>query len=90
MIRVRDVIDTVLRAYPGSLAEDWDTGIGLTCGDPDDAVNSVLLAVDADAATVDEAIAARRRHAADPPPAAVPAGAVGGRRHRARVRCCTG
>jgi len=57
MPRVRDVLDVVNRAYPPSLAEDWDTGIGLTCGDPDDAVSSVLLAVDADAATVDEAIA---------------------------------
>ncbi len=59
--RVRDVIDTVLAAYPASLAEDWDTGIGLTCGDPDDVIGSVLLAVDADEATVGEAIRTRRR-----------------------------
>ena len=56
MVRVQDVMDTVLRAYPPELAEDWDTGIGLTCGDPDEIVYSVLLAVDADEATVDEAI----------------------------------
>ena len=56
MARVRDVLDVLHRAYPESLAEDWDTGIGLTCGDPDDPVTAVLLAVDVDAATVDEAI----------------------------------
>ena len=56
MTRVRDVLDVLDRLYPESLAEDWDTGIGLTCGDPDDTMTTVLLAVDADAATVDEAI----------------------------------
>jgi dinuclear metal center YbgI/SA1388 family protein len=57
MTRVRDVIDAMRRAYPESAAADWDTGIGLTCGDPDAAVGSVLLAVDADRATIGEAIA---------------------------------
>ena len=56
MTRVRDVVEVVMQAYPPSLAEDWDTGIGLTCGDPDDGVKSVLLAVDADQVTVGEAI----------------------------------
>ena len=56
MVRVREVVEVVLSAYPQSLAEDWDTGIGLTCGDPDDVVTRVLLAVDADAVTIDEAI----------------------------------
>ena len=56
MVRVRDVVEVVLAAYPQSLAEEWDTGIGLTCGDPDDVVTRVLLAVDADGVTVDEAI----------------------------------
>jgi len=56
MARVRDVLDVLHRAYPESLAEGWDTGIGLTCGDPEDTVTTVLLAVDVDAATVDEAI----------------------------------
>jgi dinuclear metal center YbgI/SA1388 family protein len=55
--RVRDVIDVVRRAYPESAAADWDTGIGLTCGDPDAMLDTVLLAVDADRATVSEAIA---------------------------------
>lgn len=56
MTRVQDVIETVIRAYPQSLAADWDTGIGLTCGDPDEVVYSVRLAVDAVEATVDETI----------------------------------
>ncbi len=56
VVRVRDVIATVLACYPASLAEEWDTGIGLTCGDPADVIASVLLAVDADEATVGEAI----------------------------------
>lgn len=58
MTTIRDLLDTLDRAYPASLAESWDTGIGLTCGDPDDEVTGVLLAVDADAVTVDEAVAA--------------------------------
>ena len=58
MTTIRDVLDTLDRAYPASLAESWDTGIGLTCGDPDEAVTGVLLAVDADAVTVGEASAA--------------------------------
>ncbi len=56
MTRVKDVLDALLHAYPAELAEDWDTGIGLTCGDPGRAVGSVLLAVDADEVTVGEAI----------------------------------
>ncbi len=51
---IRDVLDTLERAYPAALAESWDTGIGLTCGDPDDPVTGVLLAVDVDAVTVAE------------------------------------
>ncbi|MET0863579.1 MAG: Nif3-like dinuclear metal center hexameric protein, partial [Nakamurella sp.] len=56
MVALRDVIGTVLAAYPAALAEDWDTGIGLTCGDPAAEISSVLLAVDADRTTVAEAI----------------------------------
>jgi dinuclear metal center YbgI/SA1388 family protein len=44
---VRAVLDA---AYPPALAEDWDTGIGLTCGDPAQPVATVLLAVDVDEA----------------------------------------
>lgn len=53
---VRDVIVALEAAYPPELAEKWDTGIGLTCGDPDDSVERVLLAVDVDDAVVDEAV----------------------------------
>ena len=58
MTTIRDVLDTVERAYPASLAESWDTGIGLTCGDPGARVTGVLLAVDVDAVTVAETAAA--------------------------------
>ncbi|MEO5832582.1 MAG: Nif3-like dinuclear metal center hexameric protein [Nakamurella sp.] len=51
-----DVISVVDAAYPPALAEDWDTGIGLTCGDRAAPVRTVLLAVDVDPSTVDEAI----------------------------------
>ena len=57
MTRIRDVLASVRRAYPESLAAAWDTGIGLTCGDPDEDVAVVLLAVDADETTVAEATA---------------------------------
>ena len=55
-MRVRDVQAVLEAAYPRSFAEDWDTGIGLTCGDPEAEVSTVLLAVDVDRATVREAI----------------------------------
>ncbi len=51
-----DVIAVLEAAYPPALAESWDTGIGLTCGDPAENVRSVLFAVDADPSTIDEAI----------------------------------
>ena len=56
MVTLGAVIDTVQAAYPPSLAEDWDTGIGLTCGDPAAEIVRVLLAVDADDVTVGEAV----------------------------------
>jgi len=39
-------------AYPPALAHDWDS-VGLVCGDPDDPIDSVTIAVDATAAVVD-------------------------------------
>ena len=39
-------------AYPPALAHDWDS-VGLVCGDPDEAVESVTVAVDPTAAVVD-------------------------------------
>ena len=56
---VVDAVSALEVAYPPALAESWDTGIGLTCGDPAQSVTTVLLAIDADAAVVDQAIALR-------------------------------
>ncbi|ACV79607.1 Nif3-like dinuclear metal center hexameric protein [Nakamurella multipartita] len=56
MTRLRDVLHTLETAYPAALAEHWDTGIGLTCGDPDEPVTGIRLAVDVDPATVQETI----------------------------------
>ena len=44
-LRLRDVTDLLDRWYPPSLAADWDA-VGLVCGDPDQPVRRVLLAVD--------------------------------------------
>lgn len=52
---VADVVDTVHRRYDPRTAATWDA-VGLACGDPDQPVRRVLLAVDAVAATVDEAL----------------------------------
>jgi len=43
-------------AYPPGLAADWDA-VGLVCGDPADALRSVLVAVDPVPETVEEAVA---------------------------------
>ncbi|WP_111765225.1 Nif3-like dinuclear metal center hexameric protein [Nakamurella deserti] len=55
-VTLAEVRATLDAAYPPALAEDWDTGIGLTCGDPAQPVGTVLLAVDVDPVTVDEAV----------------------------------
>jgi dinuclear metal center YbgI/SA1388 family protein len=52
-VRLADVIDVLDDAYPPRLAQVWDS-VGLVCGDPDDALSSVTIAVDATAAVVDE------------------------------------
>lgn len=52
-VRLSDVIDVLEAAYPPALAQSWDS-VGLVCGDPDDDVDSVTVAVDATAAVVDE------------------------------------
>ncbi|MEO6795082.1 MAG: Nif3-like dinuclear metal center hexameric protein [Mycobacterium sp.] len=51
--RLADVIDVLDAAYPPQLASAWDS-VGLVCGDPDDVLGSVTIAVDATAAVVDE------------------------------------
>ena len=55
-VRLAEICHALDAAYPSALAEPWDTGIGLTCGDPDASVRSVLLAVDVDPVTVAEAV----------------------------------
>ncbi len=50
-----DVVRIMEELYPPGLAADWDA-VGLVCGDPDQEVASVLLAVDSARAVVDEAI----------------------------------
>jgi dinuclear metal center YbgI/SA1388 family protein len=52
-----EVITALEARYDPALAEDWDA-VGLVCGDPDEAVRSVMFAVDPTAEVVDEAIAA--------------------------------
>mgnify|MGYP003423718116 CR=1 FL=1 len=51
-VRLADVIAVLDEAYPPHLAHDWDS-VGLVCGDPDEAIDSVTVAVDATAAVVD-------------------------------------
>jgi dinuclear metal center YbgI/SA1388 family protein len=51
--RLADVIDVLEAAYPPQLAADWDS-VGLVCGDADEAVESVTIAVDATAAVVSD------------------------------------
>ncbi|HXO57829.1 MAG TPA: Nif3-like dinuclear metal center hexameric protein, partial [Mycobacterium sp.] len=50
--RLGVVIDALDEAYPPGLAQSWDS-VGLVCGDPDDTLSSVTIAVDATAAVVD-------------------------------------
>ncbi|MGN6336113.1 Nif3-like dinuclear metal center hexameric protein [Mycobacterium sp.] len=52
-VKLADVIAVLDEAYPPRLAEPWDS-VGLVCGDPDDVLKSVTVAVDATAAVVDE------------------------------------
>ncbi|MGV0635289.1 Nif3-like dinuclear metal center hexameric protein [Mycolicibacillus trivialis] len=52
-VRLADVIDVLERAYPPRLAQSWDS-VGLVCGDPDEPLDSVVIAVDPTAAVVDE------------------------------------
>lgn len=52
-VRLADVIGVLDEAYPPRLAESWDS-VGLVCGDPDDTLESVTVAVDPTPAVVDE------------------------------------
>ena len=52
-VRLGTVIEALDEAYPPGLAQSWDS-VGLVCGDPDDVLSSVTIAVDATAAVVAE------------------------------------
>lgn len=52
-VRLAEVIGVLDAAYPPHLAHDWDS-VGLVCGDPDERVSSVTVAVDATEAVADE------------------------------------
>ena len=57
VVRLGEVIETLERQYDPSWAEPWDA-VGLVCGDPAAEVGRVHVAVDAVAATAEEAVAA--------------------------------
>ena len=50
-VRLAEVIALLDEAYPPGLAHDWDS-VGLVCGDPDETIDSVTVAVDATTAVV--------------------------------------
>jgi dinuclear metal center YbgI/SA1388 family protein len=54
-MRLHELVELLEERYDPSWAEPWDE-VGLVCGDPDDEVERVLLAVDPVEAVVDEAI----------------------------------
>ncbi|GAB3701538.1 Nif3-like dinuclear metal center hexameric protein [Mariniluteicoccus flavus] len=54
MSTVADVLSVLESHYPPRTAESWDK-VGLVCGDPDQPVTRVLLAVDITGAVLDEA-----------------------------------
>ncbi|MFD5867766.1 Nif3-like dinuclear metal center hexameric protein [Corynebacterium sp. NPDC060344] len=56
-VTVADVRRVLDAAYPPELAEEWDK-VGLICGDPDDAVSRVAVALDCTDAVADAAVAA--------------------------------
>jgi dinuclear metal center YbgI/SA1388 family protein len=51
-VRLAEVIAVLDEAYPPGLAHDWDS-VGLVCGDPQDIVDSVTVAVDVTTEVVD-------------------------------------
>ncbi|MEU9807699.1 Nif3-like dinuclear metal center hexameric protein [Mycobacterium sp. NPDC050853] len=52
-VRLADIIGVLDGAYPPALAESWDS-VGLVCGDPDQQIDTVTIAVDATASVLDE------------------------------------
>ncbi|WP_018024536.1 Nif3-like dinuclear metal center hexameric protein [Corynebacterium ulceribovis] len=57
---VADIVAVLDAAYPPELAEDWDR-VGLICGDPNQEVSSVLVALDC----TDEVVAAAEQSGAN-------------------------
>jgi len=51
-VRLAEVIAVLDEAYPPGLAHDWDS-VGLVCGDPQDIVDTVTVAVDVTTEVVD-------------------------------------
>lgn len=51
-VRLAEIIAVLDAAYPPALAHDWDS-VGLVCGDPDEPVESITVAVDPTAAVID-------------------------------------
>jgi dinuclear metal center YbgI/SA1388 family protein len=56
MPELGEIVALLEEWYPPRHAEDWDGGIGLTCGDPEVDVRRILLALDPVTAVADEAI----------------------------------
>jgi dinuclear metal center YbgI/SA1388 family protein len=52
-VRLRDIVEVLDDVYPPQLAQPWDA-VGLVCGDPDDAVTTVTVAIDATPAVTAE------------------------------------
>ncbi len=50
-VKLAEVIAVLDAAYPPALAHSWDS-VGLVCGDPDDTVDTVTVAIDATAEVV--------------------------------------
>ncbi|MDO4911710.1 MAG: Nif3-like dinuclear metal center hexameric protein [Corynebacterium sp.] len=55
-LTVGDIIAAMNKHYPPSLAEPWDK-VGLICGDPQEQVRKIVLALDCTEQAVDQAIA---------------------------------
>jgi dinuclear metal center YbgI/SA1388 family protein len=55
MPALRDVLALMEQWYPARRADEWDA-VGLVCGDPDQDVRRILLAVDPVAAVAEEAV----------------------------------
>jgi len=53
---LREVLDRLEKWYPARFADSWDA-VGLVCGDPEQEVRRILLAVDPVGAVAEEAVA---------------------------------